>query len=448
MASSSSTVSSNTEIIDLVKAKEEYFRVRYVEFDAKGIGQQGESNERSQAKLHRLTEEWTLLENGYIANNERVSGLSKSTPKGVVQSGYNSPAQSKSDATPTRKGTGEEEANIRIGEVYIMTHNAAFDFVPTTDVRLMRGTLLFMDLLYMFRVFTRETTSTTYLHVYGVSTERSVRLRIQRNSFDPEGDLGIATLFLEPSLTEMQNELGSSMSHLFDSSSIEMEVGYPVSKAPVLTGTSELDADTPVTVFEEPQGYQQVSKLLGNIKRGTYRVNGRNELTYRAYSDGPRTRITVSEESTRRKLFFTVYRSTFEEEEDMTIATTLLDNVRARTPTFRPAVKSADIQRMMDVYSSPEKLNSPAKLHFTLPGTEEKEFEAEVEVEDKSEKKGAVEEGKETRRPTATTDQRRTGKGATGPAVAKRRVAPGKNDPGTHLSMKYAPLLTRMRGFY
>ena len=361
---------------DLAKLKQDFFQKHYVE-------QSGESNEKAPEKLKRLQQDWMLLEKEYLAQN---AALSKENQTPLKVEGANSWQSQEKFSTPNREGvvqpgspttrnaqpsknferTGDD---LRIDEVTLIGHNEEFDWVASTDGELKKGSFHFMDGLFLFSVFSRNTTETTYLHVYGVSSERNVRLRIKRGHFDAVADLEIASLFFEPPPEEAKDSFASSWGNIFEENA-SLERGYPVEKVPILTGTSELDDDDPITVYEEPQGYNQLPKNLDTVKSGMHTTADGKDLLYRAFSISTSTKIIVREISTGRKLFFTVYRSSFVEEEDMRIASFFLGNVRARTPTFRPAVKTEDMERVMNAYSSPERaFSSPKAQGFSQPPT-------------------------------------------------------------------------------
>ena len=355
---------------DLAKLKQEFFQKHYVE-------QSGESHETAPEKLKRLQQEWMLLEKDYLNQNNalatplKVEGANSwqsqekfSTPnRDGVQPG--TPATR--NATPSKnfERTGDD---LRVDEVTLISHNEEFDWVSSTDGELKKGSFHFMDGLYLFSVFSRSTTETTYLHVYGVSSERSVRLRIKRGHFDATADLEIASLFYEPPPDEVKDSFASSWGDVFEENA-SLERGYPVGKVPILTGTSELDADDPITVYEEPQGYHQLPKNLDTVKSGLHTTADGKDLLYRAFSISTNTKVIVREVLTGRKLYLTVYRSSFVEEEDMRIASFFLGNVRARTPTFRPAVKTEDMERVLNAYQSPDRAFSSPKGQGVSPLT-------------------------------------------------------------------------------
>ena len=102
--------------------------------------------------------------------------------------------------------------------------NLDFQYNPSTDGDIHRGTLIFGDLLYVFRAFTRggphpETSSTnppvTYLSIFGVSSERTVRFRIQRGEFIPDQDLqvGGSTLYTPSQRTLSKHPLTTKYQH-------------------------------------------------------------------------------------------------------------------------------------------------------------------------------------------------------------------------------------------
>ena len=104
------------------------------------------------------------------------------------------------DRSMSKQRPKRDDADIH--GVYVLSNNEEFHHVPATDGIIHRGTLIFGDLLYVFQAFSRQqstssaltNTSTpplTYLSIFGVSSERTVRFRIQRGEFIPEQDLQV-----------------------------------------------------------------------------------------------------------------------------------------------------------------------------------------------------------------------------------------------------------------
>ena len=427
---------------DLAKLKQEFFQKHYVE-------QSGESNETAPEKLKRLQKEWLLLEKEYLAQN---AAQENQTPLKVE--GANSWQSQEKFSTPNRDGVqpgtpttrnAQPSKNfersgddLRVDEVTLISHNEEFDWIPSTDGELRKGSFHFMDGLYLFSVFSRHTTETTYLHVYGVTSERNVRLRIKRARFDMVADLEIASLFFEPPPDEAKDSFASSWGDVFEENA-SLERGYPVAKVPILTGTSELDADDPITVYEEPQGYHQLPKNLDTVKSGLHTTADGKDLLYRAYSISTSTKIIVREMSTGRKLFFTVYRSSFVEDEDMRIASFFLGNVRARTPTFRPAVKTEDMERVLNAYSSPERaFSSPKAQGFTAPPTPHENLPVKLSQSLKEDISVVVMDDDDDN-PLSTDNYRGRMERASRSAGSSRKLPPGKSASNT---LPYLPSVT------
>ena len=359
-------------------------------------------------------------------------------------------------ATPARNssGSGGNNGAVLVDDVFVISPQSEFEYVSDTDGARSRGSFHFLDQLYIFSAFTRPSTASTYLSVYGITSERTVRLCIKRARFDPEADLEIATLFFEPPPEELKVVPVPGG-------------GHRVHEAPVMTGVSELDSDDPITVYEEPHGYHQNPRAIDpGTSTGAVTVGG-GELQYRAHSaaDG-RTKVVALEHTTGRKLFFTVNQPAFDEATHMNIAATLLGNVRSRTPTFRPAVCAEDMERVLNAYTSPDRLGSPPTMTFNLPmlledmeppeGKDEEDdlldpllheagskgYGLAPPVAPAKEEKGIREDKEGGEKRTQTGAIRRSSR------PRGRRVPPGKLDKGALMSMKYAPLLGMMRGYY
>jgi hypothetical protein len=448
--------------MDIAREKQAFFQKHYVE-DAK-------TNEDAQAKFARLTKEWAAIEQSLLAQQQQQqpqSGRVGLDAPAVAESkqispGPTSPPSSSGAAvlaTPARTN-GSGGSAVLVDDVFVISPNSEFEYQPGTDGARTRGSFHFLDQLHVFSVFTRPSTASTYLSVYGITSERTVRLRIRRDRFDPVGDLEIATLFFEPPLEELKESFNASRSTVLPTP----EGGHRVHEAPVMTGISELDSDEPITVYEEPHGYHQNPRVIDGPRTVTGAVTvGGGELQYRAHStaDG-HTKVVVLEHTTGRKLFFTVIQPVFDRDAHMDIAATILGNVRARTPTFRPAVRAEDMERVLIAFSSPERLASPSTMTYNRPMLPE---DMEPPVDDDNDRfsaplldvggHAADSKGDGAAPPMAPAKGEdkevkwtHTGSIRRSSRPQGRRVPPGKLDKGTHMSMKYAPLLNMMRGYY
>ena len=102
-------------------------------------------------------------------------------------------------------GKRQKRDDADIHGVYVLSINDDFQYSPATDSAIKQGTLIFGDLTYVYRAFSRsnfdpsvsDSPPLTYLSIFGVSTERTVRFRIQRGEFIPEQDLQAASIFLD-----------------------------------------------------------------------------------------------------------------------------------------------------------------------------------------------------------------------------------------------------------
>ena len=100
-------------------------------------------------------------------------------------------------AATADKGMSQRKYDrAKVSEVHMLTKNREFEHAAATDGEVRAGSMVVADLLYLYRAFSRPSTRSTYLTVFGVSSERTVRFRIPREQFVPEEDIKAATSFL------------------------------------------------------------------------------------------------------------------------------------------------------------------------------------------------------------------------------------------------------------
>ena len=238
-------------------------------------------------------------------------------------------------------------------DVHLLHHPPDRD-LRATDEDVRRGTFLFDGAAYLYRAFTRPTQRTVYVHVYSVTTERSVYVKcLKRDVFDPEM-LEAALLFFEPVPQSMQRQGRAGAVASADD-------------ARIMSGVSELGDDGLLIVTAEPEGYhpRACQTPLDDVVRGSVFV-GPGELAYQAFSVGRETKITVWDGDARRKLFFTVRRPHFREMEDMATAQQLLSSVASRRIMTQPALQKDVVDQMLTQGSVPP---SPQLELQLRPGT-------------------------------------------------------------------------------
>jgi hypothetical protein len=233
-----------------------------------------------------------------------------------------------------------------VRNVTVFDHNKELSFQPG-DEQKNEGSFEYLGVIYTYTTFFRG--SLTYLHVYGEQIDRNVYLHYEHDmvTTTKRDDLELATVFLDPPIDHPPSS----------SSSSESTRGFTPSTVPIMTGVSELESPRRgvITIYEEPQEYH--SRLSDYTHQGTHTTPAGNVLHYRALSAPTggqvmevKTRVVVREESSGRKLYFTVDRSTFVESEDMAIADQILNGIQHKVVGFKPATNEADLERIIDKY--------------------------------------------------------------------------------------------------
>ena len=208
--------------IDIEKAREHFMRSQFIlnDIDEDRKIVKGSSSEKQQKeKLKKIYLEWEKLEQQYmeynlqmLQSNDRISTANSipsasrrpSIGMGSIRSASSQhrPASASPQHRPASALSQHQPINTttRIGKVYFMNSPPPeFKHSSRTDRTIRRGTFHIQQLLFMYKVFTRSTTKTTYLHVYGITSERNIYLRIKREYFDEVVDLELATLIFESS---------------------------------------------------------------------------------------------------------------------------------------------------------------------------------------------------------------------------------------------------------
>ena len=194
--------------IDIEKAREHFMRSQFIlnDIDEDRIVPKGSLSEKEQKqKMKKIYLEWEKLEQQYMDYNLQILQHESSTrnPSRRPSMGVGS-VRSSSSSGERKKAVSPQQRqdNIsptpRIGKVYFVSSPPPeFEHSKRTDRSIRRGSFHIQQLLYMYRVFTRTPTKTTYLHVYGITSERNVYLRINREYFDEVTDLELASLIFE-----------------------------------------------------------------------------------------------------------------------------------------------------------------------------------------------------------------------------------------------------------
>ena len=240
-------------------------------------------------------------------------------------------------------------AETIISNVFIITPEDSLLYDGDSDETVSVGIFTYLDVDYSYTAFKRG--KTTCLHVYGALIDRNVYFKFVNHTFEPESDLDMATIFLEPPQDSVNNN--------------DAVRGFTRETAPIMTGISELPSSTGngiIMVHEDPLEYHV--RLTEYTKTGAFETSNGRRLHYRALSSGGttsihgrsiervQTKVIVLEASTGRKLYFTVNRSAFDEQLDMDTAQFLLRRVEGKQASFKPVVTEEEFTRLMDVYSS------------------------------------------------------------------------------------------------
>ena len=145
---------------------------------------------------------WEELEQQYMEYNLQILQSSDriSTANSIPSRRPSIGSREKKTASQQQRQENMLFPKSRIGKVFFMfSPPPEFKHSPRTDRTVRKGTFHIQQLLYMYKVFTRSSTKTTYLHVYGITSERNVYLRIKREFFDEVVDLELAALIFESS---------------------------------------------------------------------------------------------------------------------------------------------------------------------------------------------------------------------------------------------------------
>ena len=248
-------------------------------------------------------------------------------------------------------------AETFISNVFIITTDDSLLYDGDTDETVSVGNFTYLSVDYSYTVFKRGIV--TCLHVFGASIDRNVYFKFN-HTFESETDLDMATIFLEPPL---DSEVNNS----------DVVSGFTRETAPIMTGISEVPSSSGsgiIIVHEDPLDYHV--RLTEYTTTGAFATSDGSQLYYRALSrsgnSSTHTKIIVLEASTGRKLYFTVNRSTFDEQLDMDTAQFLLRRVEGKQASFNPAVTEEEFSRLMDVYSSTDNA-SLAATTITRPSS-------------------------------------------------------------------------------
>ena len=256
-----------------------------------------------------------------------------------------------------------------IRNVVIISPNESLTYNGDTDETLGTGSFDYLSCVYSWTAFKKASTggNKTCLHIYGAQIDRNVYLQFTDHTFEAEEDLELACVFLEPPLVD--EELQSTNDR-----------GFTMETAQVMTGISELDAPDggTIVVYEDPLEYHV--RLASYDQTGTFTSPNGDLLHYRVMSGKVqstnggqkttntthnKTKIIVREQSTRRRLYFTVDRNTFNETEDMATAQYLLQGVLGKEAAFAQAHNEEDLSRLLTVYK--EVIAGPASIASMTP---------------------------------------------------------------------------------
>ena len=258
------------------------------------------------------------------------------------------------------------QATIR--NVVIISPNESLSYNGDTDETLGTGSFDYLFCLYSWTAFKKASLggNTTCLHIYGAQIDRNVYLQFTNHTFEAEEDLELACVFLEPPLAIEEPQSTNDR-------------GFTMETAQVMTGISELDSPDggTIIVHEDPLEYHV--RLAGYDETGTFTTPNGGLLHYRVISGNPktargdpvqsntitRTKIIVREQSTRRRLYFTVDRSTFNETEDMATAQYLFQGVLGKEAAFAKAYNEEDLSRLLTVYK--DVISGPASIASMTP---------------------------------------------------------------------------------
>ena len=224
--------------IDIEKAREHFLLSQYLLNDLDKDGKNSIiPEEEVNSKLKIIYAEWSRLEQQYMDYSLQVL-----QHQDRISTANSSPSQ-------TMSNHFQQHHPALIDNVYILTLPIEFKYSFVTDGKLCKGSLRIQQSLCVYQAFTRLTTKLTYLHLYGITSERSIYLCINRNHFEKETDLEVAALFYEPSPISSSSK---------DNPFVDVHPeGYSINSVPILTGMSEIGDGT--IVYEEPQGYESPS---------------------------------------------------------------------------------------------------------------------------------------------------------------------------------------------
>ena len=191
--------------IDIEKAREHFMRSQYIlnDIDEDRKMLKGSVSEKEQReKMKKIYLAWEELEQQYMEYNLQILQSSDriSTANSIPSRRPSIGSREKKTASQQQRQENMLFPKSRIGKVFFMfSPPPEFKHSPRTDRTVRKGTFHIQQLLYMYKVFTRSSTKTTYLHVYGITSERNVYLRIKREFFDEVVDLELAALIFESS---------------------------------------------------------------------------------------------------------------------------------------------------------------------------------------------------------------------------------------------------------
>ena len=254
-----------------------------------------------------------------------------------------------------------------IRNVFIISPSTSLTYNGDTDETLGTGSFDYLSCVYSWTAFRRG--NSTCLHIFGSQIDRNVYLQFTNHTFEPNEDLELACVFLEPPL---QDDPTNSDQQTNDR-------GFTKETAQVMTGISELDSPDggTIIVHEDPLEYHV--RLANYDETGTFKTPDGNLLQYRVISGDSKaangqamantttskTKIIVREQSTRRRLYFTVDRSTFKEAEDMATAQYLLQGVLGKQAAFAQAHNEEDLNRLLTIYK--DVISAPASIASMTP---------------------------------------------------------------------------------